>query len=260
VDKIGYIEIRVTGSKGNLAISPDNLDIREIIPILENAENLLFPVNKKDRPSISYSIEEGSVRHVFKISMQYVIGFNAVLGQIVQEKAIDFLELNTAKAFENIQQQASKNNYSFIIKTCLDLSNEVCIDKNTRYYRKIDTWVDAEFYFYGKITHAGGKEKGGIHLLTEEFGTIRIETPILFLEQYDENLLYKKFGIRATGKQHTVTGDIDVSSLFFVELIEFQPRYDQDYLKRLRDKAKKSWLEHIDAPTWLNEMRGDYDA
>ena len=63
MDKIGYIEIKISGSKGNLNLTPDNYDIREIISILENAENLLFPTDKRERPTISYKIEEGSVKH-----------------------------------------------------------------------------------------------------------------------------------------------------------------------------------------------------
>ena len=76
MDKIGQIEIRVSSNVGNMELTPDNYDIREIISILENAENLLYPTNKKDRPTISYSIENGSVRHIFKTSIQYIIGFN----------------------------------------------------------------------------------------------------------------------------------------------------------------------------------------
>ena len=64
MDKIGYIEIKISGSKGNLNLTPDNYDIREIISILENAENLLFPTDKRERPTISYKIEEGSVKHI----------------------------------------------------------------------------------------------------------------------------------------------------------------------------------------------------
>jgi hypothetical protein len=108
VEKTGYIEIKIDGSKGNLELSPDNYDIREIIAILENAENLLFPNDKKERPTISYKIEQGSVRHIFKTSIQYIIGFNAVIGQVSQSKNIDFLDLPTAKALENIQVVASK--------------------------------------------------------------------------------------------------------------------------------------------------------
>jgi hypothetical protein len=260
VEKIGFIEIRITGSKGNLDLSPDNYDIREIISILENAENLLYPGDKRDRPNISYKIEEGSVKHILKTSIQYIIGFNAIIGQVTQVQNIDFLDLGTAKAFENIQDIATKRNYVFSIKTSLDNTNEVRVDKTTRYYRTEAIWADAEFYFYGKVTNAGGRDKANIHVYTEEFGTVRIQTPISFLEQYDENLLYKTFGIRTTGKQHSETGEVDTSTLKFIELVDYQPKYDEQYLKALRDRAKKSWLGNINPDNWLKEIRGGYDA
>jgi hypothetical protein len=260
VEKIGFIEIRITGSKGNLDLSPDNYDIREIISMLENAENLLFPGDKRERPNISYKIEEGSVRHIFKTSIQYIIGFNAIIGQVNQVQNIDFLDLGTAKAFENIQDIATKRNYVFSIKTSLDNTNEVRIDKTTKYYRTEAIWVDAEFYFYGKITNAGGKGKTNLHILTDE-GSYIVQTPISFFENLEENIIHKKpYGVRATGKQHSETGEIDTSTLKFIELVDYQPKYDEQYLKALRDKAKNSWLGGIDPDKWLKEIRGGYDA
>lgn len=260
MEKTGYIEIRITGSKGNLELSPENYDIGEIISILENVENLLFPNDKKERPIISYKIEQGSVRHIFKTSIQYIIGFNAVIGQVGQTKNIDFLDLPTARSIENIQGIASKKDYSFTISTSIDNSNEVKIDRTTNFYRTESVWADAEFYLYGKVTNAGGKERANIHIYTEELGNVRIETPISFLKEYDENLLYKTFGIRAVGKQHSETGEIDKTSLKFLELIDYVQSYDEEYLKSLRDKAKKSWLAKVDANQWLREIRGGYDA
>ncbi len=260
MEKIGYIEIRIQGSIGNLVLSPENYDIREIISILENAENLLYPGDKRDRPTISYKIEDGSVKHILKTSIQFIIGFNAILGQINQVQNIDFLDLATAKAFENIQNIAAKKDYEFYIKTSLDNTNEVKVDRTTHYFRTEAIWADAEFYFYGKVTNAGGKDKANIHILTEELGTVRIQTPISFLEQYDENLLYKTFGIRAVGKQHSETGEIDILTLRFIELVDYQPKYDELYLKSLRDRAKKSWLGSISPDAWLKEIRGSYDA
>lgn len=259
MENIGFIEIRVTGSKGNLDLTPDKYDIREIIAILENAENLLYPGDKKDRPTISYKIEDGSVKHIFKTSIQYIIGFNAVIGQINKAQNIDFLDLNTAKAFENIQEIAAKRNYVFNIKTSLEQTHEVKIDKTTRFYRTEAIWADAEFYFYGKVTNAGGKDKANIHLYTEEYGTLRIQTPISYLEKYEENLLYKSFGIRASGKQHSKTGEIDTSSLKFIELVDYQPKYDEDYLNSLIEKASKTWAGIKDKDNWLREIRGGYD-
>lgn len=261
VEKIGFVEIKIKGSKGNLELSPDNYDIREIISILENAENLLYPGDKRERPTISYKIEEGSVKHILKTSIQYIIGFNAIVGQITQVQNIDFLDLSSAKAFENIQDIASKRNYIFSIKTSLVNTNEVIVDRTTNYYRTEAIWVDAEFYFYGKITNAGGKDRTNIHLLTEELGTVIVQTPVSFFEGLNENIIHKKpYGIRATGKQHSENGEIDTSTLKFIELVDYHPKYDVQYLKELRDKAKKSWLGTIDANKWLKEIRGGYDA
>ncbi len=261
MEKIGQIEIRITGSKGNIELSPDNYDIREIISILENAENLLYSGDKKDRPNISYRIEEGSVKHIFKTSLQFIIGFNAIIGQVQQSQNIDFLELPTAKSFENIQEIAAKKDYIFTIKTSLENTNEIKVDKTTQLYRTEAIWVDAEFYFYGKITNAGGKDKTNIHINTDEFGSVTIFTPVSFFENLEENIIHKKpYGIRAIGKQHSETGELDKSSLKFVELVDFQPTYDERYLKSLREKAKKSWLSNVNPEIWLKEIRGGYDA
>ncbi|HAI76707.1 MAG TPA: hypothetical protein DCM08_10710 [Microscillaceae bacterium] len=260
MENLGYIEIKISGSKGNLELSSENYDIRDIISILENAESLLNPDANKNRPTISYSIESGSVRHILKTTIQYIIGFNAIIGQINQNQTIDFLEPSTAKAFEFFQNIASKSNYQFTIKTSLDSSNEVRLDRTTNFKRKEAVWVEAEFYFYGKITNAGGKDKANIHVNTENLGLITINTPISFLEEYQDNLLYKTLGIRAVGKQNSETGEIDTSTLQFVQLIDYEQKYDSDYLSDLRDKAKKNWLSKINADSWLKEIRGGYDA
>lgn len=259
MDKIGFIEISIAGSKGNLDLSPDNYDIREVMAMLENAEDLLYSGDKKGRPIISYRIEEGSVKHIFKTSMQFIIGFNAVIGQVNQTQSIDFLDIRTAKAFESIQGIAIKHDYAFSIKTSLDQTNEVKLDKTTRFYRVEAIWADAEFYFYGKVTNAGGKSKANIHISTDELGVVTIETPKAFLEDYEENLLYKTFGIRAKGKQHSETGEIDKSTLKFIELVDYNPKYDEEYLNDLIEKASNNWGKVSDKNAWLREIRG-YDA
>lgn len=262
MEKIGFIEIRITGSKGNHDLSPDNYDVREVISMLENAENLLYQGDKKERPTISYDIQKGSVKHIFRTSIQYIIGFNAIIGQISEVQNIDFLDVSTAKAFENIQNIAVKKNYEFSIKTSIGNTNEVRIDKNTHFIRTESIWVDAEFYFYGKIMKAGGSGKqNNIHIQTNDIGTVIVHTPISFFENLEENIIHKKtYGIRAIGKQHSETGEIDTTGLKFLELVDFEPKYDEQYLKQLRDKAKKSWLGDINADNWLKEIRGGYDA
>lgn len=259
MEKIGEIEIRVIGKSGNQDLSPDNYDIKHIASILQNVEDLLFPTNKKDRPIITYDIQEGSVRHLFKTTIQSVIGFSAVLSQIQANQSIDFLELKTARAIENIQNLSRQKNYEFQIKTSLNDSSELTINPNTKFIRTENIWVDAEFYFYGILKDAGGKSKANIHLDTDDFGYLSIETGEKFLKEREENLLYKKFGVRAKGKQNIETGEIDTKSLQLIELIDYQPKFDNDYLNSLIKKAKSKW-KNVNPDEWLLNLRGGYEA
>lgn len=259
MEKIGDIEIRVVGKSGNLDLSPDNYDIKQIAYLLQNVEDLLYPNNKKDRPIITYDIQEGSVRHIFKTSIQAVIGFSALLSQIQSENNIDFLELKTARAIEEIQKISLQKNYEFQIKTSLEKDSELKINPSTKFFRTENIWADAEFYFYGILKDAGGKSKANIHIDTSDYGYLSIETGEEFLKEREDNLLYKKYGVRATGKQNIDTGEVDTKSLKLVELIDYNPKFDNDYLKTLINKAKNNW-KGINADDWLLNMRGGYEA
>ncbi|MCB0735938.1 MAG: hypothetical protein KDC92_00400 [Bacteroidetes bacterium] len=259
MDKIGDIEIRVIGKSGSKELHPDNYDIRHIASILQNVEELLYPNNKKDRPLLTYNIQEGSVRHIFKTPAQYVIGFSAVLAQVQATQSIDFLDLKTARALENIQKLSIEKDYSFEFNTSVNEGVALVINPQTHFYRTENIWVDAEFYFYGILTNAGGKSKANIHLDTSEFGSLTLNTNKDFLEGQEENLLYKQFGVRVIGKQNAETGEIDTKSLELIELIDYEQKYNSEYLSTLISKAKKSW-KGVKTDDWLFGLRGDYEA
>lgn len=259
MEKIGEIEIKVVGKLGKLDLKPDNYDIKHIARILQNVEDMLYPTNKKDRPQITYSIQEGSVRHIFKTSLQSIIGLSAILGQIQKSNSIDFLELKTAQAIESIQELSQQKDYEFLFSTSLKNEVELSINPQTRFFRTENTWADAEFYFYGILKDAGGKSKANIHIDTDEYGYLTIETAKDFLMDQKRNLLYKNFGVRASGKQNLETGEIDNKSLKLLQLIDYNPEFDSDYLSSLISRAKKSW-KGINTDKWLSELRGEYEG
>lgn len=259
MEKIGEVEIRVIGKSGNLDLKPDNYDIKHIVSLLQNVEDLLYPNNKKDRPLISYDIKEGSVKHTFKTPIQYIIGFSALLAQIQSTNSIDFLDLKTARAIENIQKISVQKDYEFQIKTSLKDETELMINSFSNFFRVDNLWNDAEFYFYGVLKDAGGKSKANIHLDTDDFGYLTIETGQDFLMTQEKNLLYKNYGVRAIGRQNLETGEIDTKSLRLVELINYNPKFDNNYLSKLISKAKQSWNQ-INSDEWISNLRGDYEV
>lgn len=259
MEKIGELEIQVVGKFGKLDLTPDNYDIRQILILLENVEDLLYPNATKNRPLITYKIGEGSVRNLFKTPVQYIIGFSAILSQIKETQSIDFLDLKTARALENIQVLSQQKNYHFEFRTSIKNEVELSINPGTNYFRTESSWVDAEFYFYGILTNAGGKTKANIHLDTLDYGILTIETSKDYLEGKEENFLYKKFGVRVMGKQDSKTGEIDTKSLSLIEIIDYNPKYDDNYLNSLIKKAKESW-KGVNTDDWLNDIRGGYEA
>ena len=255
MDQRGTIEIRVSGSKGNLALSPDHYDIKEIAQLFDTVETILLSGNKKQRPEITYSIESGSVRHVFKTSFQAIVAISAILANVLETGSIDKLELPTARAIEKLQTDAIAKNYEFTISTSEWRGGELRITPQTHYRRSEEIWVDAEIYLYGTLTDAGGKDKSNIHLDTKEYGQVTIDADKEYLRNIEENLLYKEYGVRARGKQSLATGEIDLSSLKLISLQGYRPVFDESYLNGLIAKASKSW-EGVDVEGFLSDIRG----
>lgn len=258
MNALGEIEIHIEGKVGAQRLTPALVDIEEIRELLGEAADLLFPTEKRSqRPVISYEISEGSVRHRFRTLMQTVIGFGAVIAQVGSEGHIDFLHEKTAAAIESLQRIAREKDY---VVTVLANQQSLRIDRTTCYERQQQVWVEAEFYLYGELTNAGGKSNPNIHLDTKEHGTLRIAVDKDYLKQGEKNLLYKKFGVRALGRQNLKTFEMDPNSLHFVELLDHDSAYSQAYLDALMQRAAPAWADVTDADAWLEELRGGTHA
>ena len=255
--QLGQIEIHVVGQKGNNPLTPDNYDIKEIISLLSNIEPLLYPGMKGNRPDIAYRIESGSVKNIFTVTKQAETTFAAVALLVASSQSIDALELPSAKAIEQIQTMAKKNNYDFEFKTAGNDDSLLKITPTTQFYRSEALWADAELYFYGTLVDAGGKDKSNIHLETKNFGTIVIAADRETLKNEERNLLYKEYGIRAVGKQNVETGEVDKSSLKLLEIIDYAPAFDGDYLNGLIKKVGDRF-KGIDVDAYISEIRGSY--
>lgn len=253
------ISLRIIGKNGDEPLSPANFDIGQIRFLLDEVENLLYPDKKKrkDRPVISYEMKEGSVINIFRTSLQNVLMFSSMLGAVEQNSgSIDKLEVNSAQALENLQAFALRYNYDIEIGTSDKPRRVFKISPLTHYVRRVNVMVDVECYYYGILTDAGGKDKVNIHLDTKNAGTLTIRTDKEYLADYKGNPLYKKFGVRVRAKKNILTGDIDKSTLTLIELLDYQPRYDEDYLKSLITKATPKW-KGVNADEWLANIRGD---
>ena len=251
----GKIEIKVVGHIGNEPLSPENFDIREIKSLFDVVETMLYPNQKYCRAPITYSLETGSVRNIFKTTLQSAKTFLTVVSMVQQSGSLMGLELPTARALQEVQKSAIRNNFTYEFGSPYEDSPSLVISRDTFFHINEDIWADAEFYFYGMLINAGGKDKTNIHLQTKDNGLLTIATQKEFLQERKENILYKHFTVHAHGRQNMVTGEIDTSSLQLVELTPYDPSYNEQYLADLIKRASPKWKEIKDVNKWLSEIR-----
>jgi len=255
LEKTGQIEIHISGRQGAFDLSPATYDIKHVLATLQHVEGLLFGGAKRERPLVTYEIREGSVRHILTTALQTVIGFTAILHAVQARGDLDFLQPETAKALEFFQTEARQHDYRIAISSSLQDAPSLLIDADTHYERTAATWVEAEFYFYGRITDMGGTSRPNIHLQTVEAGKVVLQATTDELRQIEGNHLYREYGVRATGQQDIRTGEVNRSNLRLLEIVDYESRYDAQYLASLRRKAThNTWPQNPDA--WLRELRG----
>lgn len=255
MDEANQIEIRVSGSIGNEPLSPDNFDIREIKSLFDVVEALLYPNQKLGRAPITYSIASGSVRNIFKTTIQSAAAFMAVVSLVQKTGSLDGLEYATAKAIDEVQKSAIRNHFVYDIGSPSNPSALV-ISKDTSFHINDDLWADAEFYFYGVLVNAGGKDRTNIHINTKDRGLIVISTNREFLQNQQENVLYKQFMVRAKGRQNILSGEIDSSSLELISMEPYESLYNEQYLASLIKKASPRWADVSNSDEWLKNVRG----
>jgi hypothetical protein len=259
VESTAIFEVVVNGTKAGRPMGPEDYDIKQLRALLEEVEVLLFPNDRKQRPVISYEVQEGSILNKFRTGVQAVAQTGAVLGLVVASGTVDQLEPRTAKAIEAIQHWAHESDLRFTLRTSLPGTAELRIDRTTHFKRSATTAVETEVYLYGRVVDAGGSENPNIHLQVEGQRTYVIDATEEQLKDRKENYIYKTLGVRASGRQNLQTGEIEKGSLKMIELIDYDEHFEESYLKRLQAKAGK-WLKDIDPDQYLNDVRGEYGA
>lgn len=255
MNKLGEIILEIEGFEGPESLNPNNFDISELKVILDNIEDMVYPnVGKKYRPLISYSVEEGCVRNIFKTSLQGVTTFYAIAALIASSGNLDGLDKSTANAFANLQRHSIAKDYSLSFKK--DNESILVIDKTTNFIIHPSVMVDAEFYFYGTLNRAGGASKPSIRLQTKDYGNVTVYASKKKLADIKENVLYEDCAVRAQGKMDPSTGERDLSSLNLLEIVNYSAKFNEHYLDGLIKKASNTW-KGVDANKWVRELRGD---
>lgn len=251
MDNESDIRVHIEGLYGNVALTPDNFDTTQLKDLLDVVNRLLSEGRKPKETPVTYHPELGSMVAVFRSNTEIVAKFATVIG-LLSTSSIDGLTANTAMAIEDLQKFSVRNGYNINVSTSYS-KERLDVTPNTNYYRSTNMYADTELYLYGRIINGGGKRKGTIKLETDN-GTFTIEADRKMLEEWEENLLYKEYGVRVTARQHVITGDIEPDTIKLIEILDYKRHVDDAYLQEKMRRATPHW-EGVDVDEYLKEIR-----
>lgn len=257
----GNLFITIEGKVDGESLSPRNYDVREVMETLQLGLDVLFGSEKRNRPSVTYALEEGSVRHVFTTLTAIAAIANTQLQEAQKSGSLVGMEPVRAKAVLALQESAKKHNRVYKLGSSKE-SVALQLDKKTTFEAVISRrWYETEFYFYGQIEDWGGSSRSNIHLLTLDRGKLTLTSTREYLSSIEQNMVYKSCSVRAVGLEDAVTGDIDYDSLRVIEIKPYnRSNYDQQYLDKLSERTSKNWLGSVENPEeWLHKLRGYVD-
>lgn len=253
MEEQGYIEIRVTNSDNSL--SPKDVDINEIKDFIVDVESFLYPnrKEKRNRPHISYTIEDGSAKHKFFLPVTAVILFNGLTSEIKNRNNIDFLDYKRQSIIDKFQKKAVKEGYKIEFNNSISNKPTLIIDDATNYEMIAPTYFDSEFYLYGEIYQEGGKNPN-LHISTKKYGNIKVAAT---KEQImnGEKKTYKPYGIKVRGKKNLE--DNSLSDLVLLEFIQYKPIFNKSLLDKVIEKASGNLSKITNVDTWLNDIKAE---
>lgn len=253
-------EVRLSGTRDAKDLHPEAIDVDEMIAIMQNGRDLLYPDGKK-KEKVSVQVREGSVVVSFLAAAGRVIEVQALMEEVDRNRDLGLLAPKQREAITFFQEVASKNDFSIDLGAA-EKTEKLHIDQDSaRHWKQpIPTWVDAELFLTGKITNIGGKANPNIHLDTNDYQlrTVIISATEAQLASDDKNRLYKTQQLRVSIKQDLETGQYDPRSARLITSIdpEETQESDEEYLDRLIREATQSWSGVDDSESWLKEIRG----
>lgn len=253
MEEQGYIELRIDNKDKNL--SPKDIDISDVKELISDIESFLYPTRqeKKDRPHISYDLEEGSAKHKFFLPISAVLLFNGLTNEIKSRNNIDFLDYKRQFIIDKFQKKVLKEGLVIEFNNSISKDNNLVIDSSTSFEIVSAPFYEGEFYLYGEIYQEGGKNPN-VHISNAKYGNLTISATKEQIMEGDKRT-YKVYGLKVRGKK-----SFEDNKLFDLELIEYityNPVFNKSLLNKAISKASENLSKITNVDGWINDLRAE---
>lgn len=250
-----FIDITVTGKTENGDLRPIDIDITETKELLTDAETLLFPAKSErdERPKVSYSVQEGSVKNLFFVPVANVIMFSALMTEVGSRGTTELLQPKAVAVLDKWQKKAYNTGREYLISSSVNSTPFIRINRDTKFIAPQTEWINTSLYLYGEIFEEGGLSSSNLHILTDRYGRLTVDASREQLTS-GSNKLYNVYGLWVKGKQNIESGNL--KDLQLIDFLTYNQSYDEVVLNQLIDKASASWAAIKNKDNWLQDVRG----
>lgn len=204
----------------------------------------------------SVAIEDGSVKLMSIVPALVAASFHADMDTLARTEDLDAISPKRAQIIETWQSRAvradSKRRYSIVPNAGRADEGTVSITRESAYrHRQLDNWVRAEKYISGRVVDLGGKTKPNIHLVLPPGESVKVDASESQLEGAD--YLYKAMTLNVSAMEDIRNGEL--RNLRLIDVVRPLKEIDEDKLKSLWKKGRKSWAEITNPSEWVEHLR-----
>ena len=252
------IDLKINGVRDGKQLSPELLDVDEVVSLLSYARDFLFPEKSKFRARVSVALKKSSAVISLQVDSATAVKSQALLSQLNTDHNLGLLTAKQMDAIEGLQKYVKEQNFVLHFGEAEKMAEGLRIDRETEWKSPEDIWIDEERYVKGEIVDIGGKTKSNIHIVTEDFDTLTVAADKETLSEDAKNRLYKEHQLRIRVKRNLHTGEYKKGSAELIEFVDFEKEGEspEAYLDRLIAEAKPFMDKIEDPDKWLKHIRG----
>ena len=255
MEQDSFIDITIKGITVHGHLRPIDVDINETRALLTDAETLLFPTKaeRNERPKMSYSVQEGSVKNLFFVPAANVIMFSALMAEVGKLGTTELLQPKAIEVIDKWQKKAYNSGREYLISSSINKDAFIRISRETKFIAPQTEWIHTSLYLYGEIFEEGGLSNSNLHILTDRYGRLTVDATKEQLTS-GSNKLYNVYGLWVKGKQNIESGAL--KDIVLIDFLTYNLNYDDIVLNQLIDKASASWAGIKNKDNWLQDVRG----
>lgn len=242
----------------NIKISqmhPHELDIQDLKDFLDAASKIMRPERKDKSETVSLDIVDNCITLKLATSSDR-------LTRNLQDRLISVKETRNLsihpKPFRDgifkLRDLASRIKQPISLGTSLaELDQIFLLDADTFLADNETNWFKTELYVYGNIRNAGGANPN-IHIETDYYGLLIVDTPRKILETLEENILYHELGLHVEAEQN-IEGQIKDKRARFIDFLDYAPEESTLLEDLSAGRHQKDWADISNAVDWVRSLR-----